>query len=145
MNARAAPEIMLVEDDPGDAGLVRVALRRSPRPCRLLHVRDGAEALAELGRRGPGRPEPLPALMLLDLNLPGQDGHELLGVIRADAHLRALPVVVLSTSGAERDVTRAYGAGANAYVVKPMEMEPFIAAIHAVQEFWFGHARLPAG
>ena len=143
MTPRPAPEILLVEDDPGDAGLVRVALRRAPHACHLTHVRDSAEAAALLATRGDGHPAPLPDLVLLDLNLPGRDGHELLADIRADGRLRPLVVVVLSTSGAERDVARAYGAGANAYVVKPMDIDPFVTSIAAILGFWLDVARLP--
>jgi len=138
MTAPALPEILLVEDDPGDAGLVQVALRRSTRPCRLRHVRDAAAAIEALSGN-----EPLPDLVLLDLSLPGRDGHELLRTIRTDPRLSLLPVVIVSTSGAEEEVRRAYAAGANAFVVKPMEVAAFVAAIHLLQDFWLGLARRP--
>lgn len=136
-------DVLLVEDDPGDAGLVRIALRRSRHACRLHHVKDGDEALDFL--RGAARWEgaPRPDLILLDLNLPGRTGYEVLEEIRADVGLCAIPVVVLSTSGAERDVRKAYALGASSYVTKPMDVEAFAAAIHSIEDFWFGTAELP--
>lgn len=136
-------DVLLVEDDPGDAGLVRIALRRSRHASRLHHVKDGDEALDFL--RGAPRWDdaPRPDLILLDLNLPGRTGYEVLEEIRADTGLCAIPVVVLSTSGAERDVKKAYALGASSYVTKPMDVEAFAAAIHSIEDFWFGTAELP--
>jgi CheY-like chemotaxis protein len=137
-------DVLLVEDDPGDAGLVRIAMRRSRHPCRLHHVVDGGEAMSFL-RRGSGHDQaPRPHLILLDLNLPGRNGHEILEEIRSDSLLRAIPVVILSTSGADRDVKKAYALGASGYVSKPMDVEAFTAAIHSIEDFWFGTAQLPA-
>jgi CheY-like chemotaxis protein len=140
MDDGSGHDVLLVEDDSGDAGLVRIAMRRSRHASRLFHVKDGDEAMAFL--RSPT--EPKPALVLLDLNLPGRGGHEVLEEIRSDPALRALPVVVLSTSGAVRDIRKAYLLGANCYVTKPMDLEAFIAVIHATEDFWFGTARLPS-
>jgi CheY-like chemotaxis protein len=137
-------DILLVEDDLGDAGLVRIALRRSRHVCRLHHVKDGGEAMAFLRRSGRHGEAPRPDLILLDLNLPGRNGHEVLEEIRADAALSPIPVVILSTSGAERDVKKAYALGASSYVSKPMDVEAFTAAIHSIQDFWFGTAKLPS-
>jgi CheY-like chemotaxis protein len=137
-------DILLVEDDLGDAGLVRIALRRSRHVCRLHHVKDGGEAMAFLRRSGRHAQSPRPDLILLDLNLPGRNGHEVLEDIRADSALSSIPVVILSTSGAERDVNKAYALGASSYVSKPMDVEAFTAAIHSIQDFWFGTATLPS-
>ena len=136
-------EVLLVEDDPGDAGLVRIAMRRSHYSCRLHHVADGGEAMAFLRRRGGHDQAPRPDLILLDLNQPGRNGHEILEEIRADSVLRTIPVVILSTSGADRDVKKAYSLGASSYVAKPMDVEAFTAAIHSIEDFWFGTAQLP--
>lgn len=144
MSDKVTHEVLLVEDDPGDAGLVRIAMRRSRHSCRLHHVADGGEAMAFLRRHGPHDQAPRPDLILLDLNLPGRNGHEILEEIRADSVLRAIPVVILSTSGAERDVKKAYSLGASSYVSKPMDVEAFTAAIHSIEDFWFGTAQLPA-
>lgn len=143
MASKDIHDILLVEDDPGDAGLVRIAIRRSRHVCRLHHVKDGSEAM-EFLRRSDRHPEaPRPDLILLDLNLPGRNGHEVLEEIRADTTLSSIPVVILSTSGAERDVKKAYALGASSYVSKPMDVEAFTAAIHSIEDFWFGTAQLP--
>ncbi|KIL99997.1 Two-component system response regulator [Paramagnetospirillum magnetotacticum MS-1] len=143
MASKEIHDILLVEDDLGDAGLVRIALRRSRHVCRLHHVKDGGEAM-EFLRQGKGHAQaPRPDLILLDLNLPGRNGHEILEDIRADTALCSIPVVMLSTSGAERDVRKAYALGASSYVSKPMDVEAFTAAIHSIEDFWFGTAQLP--
>ena len=136
-------DVLLVEDDPGDAGLVRIAMRRSRHSCRLHHVVDGCEAMAFLRRRDGHDQAPRPDLILLDLNLPGRNGHEILEEIRADSVLKTIPVVIFSTSGAQRDVKKAYSLGASSYVAKPMDVEAFTAAIHSIEDFWFGTAQLP--
>ncbi len=143
MSDKDSHDVLLVEDDPGDAGLVRIAMRRSRHATRLHHVKDGVEAMAFL-RRGAGHAQaPRPDLVLLDLNLPGCSGHEVLEEIRADSLLRCIPVVILSTSGAERDIKKAYTLGASGYVSKPMDVDAFTRAIHSIEDFWFGTARLP--
>ncbi|MEW5727888.1 MAG: response regulator [Pseudomonadota bacterium] len=137
-------DILLVEDDLGDAGLVRIAVRKGPHQVNLHHVKDGDEAMAFLRRAGAGFVQaPRPDLMLLDLNLPGRSGHEILEEVKADTQLRKIPVVVLSTSEAERDVMRAYQAGANSFVSKPMDVEDFTRAIHSIENYWFDVAQLP--
>jgi CheY-like chemotaxis protein len=138
-----AHDVLLVEDDPGDAGLVRFAIGSSQYHSRLHHVSDGSEAFAFLRRQAGHDQAPRPALILLDLNLPGLGGHEILEQIRADENLRPIPVVILSTSSAERDIKRAYMLGASGYVAKPMEVDAFATAIHSIQNFWFGTAILP--
>ncbi len=136
-------DILLVEDDLGDAGLVKIALRRGAYPVTLHHVKNGGEALAFLRRIGDFAAAPRPALILLDLNLPGRSGHEILEELKGDRGLRHIPVVVLSTSEAERDVAKAYQLGANSFVSKPMDVEDFTRAIHAVQDYWFRVVSLP--
>lgn len=137
-------DILLIEDDLGDAGLVRIALRRGQQDVALHHVKDGTEGLAFLRRIGPAyETAPRPDLILLDLNLPGRSGHEVLDELKRDADLRTVPVVVLSTSDAERDIQRAYALGANSYLTKPMDVEGFTRAIHAVEAFWLSAAQLP--
>ncbi|CAA7623275.1 Response regulator rcp1 [Candidatus Terasakiella magnetica] len=144
VSEKSSHDVLLVEDDPGDAGLVRIAIRRSRHTCRLHHVKDGDEAMAFLRRNGGHHEAPRPDLVLLDLNLPGRSGHEVLEEIRSDLGLRTIPVVILSTSGAERDIKKAYSLGASSYVSKPMDVEAFTAAIHSIEDFWFGTAQLPA-
>lgn len=143
-NAKTSFTILLVEDDLGDAGLVRIALKRGSRGSALHHVKDGTEALCFLRRIGADYlSAPRPDLILLDLNLPGRSGHEVLEDIKGDRALCSIPVVVLSTSDAERDVAGAYQRGANSFVTKPMDMEDFAAAIRALEDYWFGTAKLP--
>ncbi len=137
-------DILLVEDDPGDAGLVRIAVRKGPHHVTIHHVKDGDEAMAFLRRAGGDFAQaPRPDIMLLDLNLPGRSGHEILEEVKSDTDLRKIPVVVLSTSEAERDVLRAYQAGANSFVSKPMDVEDFTRAIHSIENYWFEVAQLP--
>lgn len=136
--------ILLVEDDLGDAGLVKIALRRGRFPVILHHVKNGNEALGFLRHIGADFvTAPRPALILLDLNLPGRSGHEILEDLKGDSSLRGIPVVVLSTSEAERDIAKAYSLGANSFVSKPMDVEDFTHAIHAVQDYWLRVVRLP--
>lgn len=136
--------ILLVEDDLGDAGLVKIALRRGTYPVTLHHVKNGNEALAFLRRIGGDfQTAPRPSLILLDLNLPGRSGHEILEDLKGDRALRGIPVVVLSTSEADRDVAKAYSLGANSFMSKPMDVEDFTRAIHAVQDYWFRVVCLP--
>lgn len=136
-------DILLVEDDLGDAGLVKIALRRGQHAVALHHVKDGEEALAFLRRAGEHAGSPRPDIMFLDLNLPGRSGHEILEEVKADNDLRKIPVVVLSTSEAERDVMRSYQLGANSFVSKPMDVEDFTRAIHAIESYWFDVVQLP--
>lgn len=137
-------DILLIEDDLGDAGLVKIALRRGVHPVDLHHVNNGTEALAFLRRIGVEFAQvPRPDLILLDLNLPGRSGHEILEELKGDRRLRGIPVVVLSTSEAERDVQKSYQLGANSFVSKPMDIEDFSRAIHAVQDYWFRVVQLP--
>ena len=128
-------EVLLVEDNLADVTLTKKALERSGCPYHLTVVRDGKAALELLmpagGPRG-YRPE----LVLLDLDLPQRDGREVLAEIKGDEGLRRIPVVVLTTSGAESDVKRAYQSQANGFVVKPMDVREFMKAIQVVVSFW---------
>lgn len=137
--------VLMVDDDPGDAGLVRVAFADSPVVCRLDHAPDGVEALrrlrsAFLERDGAARPD----LILLDINMPRKSGHEVLAELKADVDLRGIPVVMLTTSDAERDISAAYRAGAAGYVTKPVDIDALFASIRGIVDYWFGLARLPA-
>lgn len=148
MNPSALPrpiEILLVEDSPGDVELTREALAEARIANRLSVVADGMEALEFMRRTGRHADSPRPELVLLDLNLPRMDGHEVLAAIKADPTLRNIPVVVLTTSAAERDVLAAYDLHANAYIVKPVDLEQFLHVVRSVQDFWLAVVRLPAG
>jgi chemotaxis family two-component system response regulator Rcp1 len=144
MNDNNEPiEILLVEDNPGDARLAVEALKDSKVHNNLYHVEDGEEAMEFLRRRGEYADAPQPDLVLLDLNLPRKDGREVLEEIKADPNLRCIPVVVLTTSEAERDLVRTYDLHANAYVVKPLDLDRFIEVVQAIEDFWFAIVKLP--
>jgi two-component system, chemotaxis family, response regulator Rcp1 len=130
--------ILLVEDNPGDVRLVRESLRESGLPHRLAVAMDGVEALEQL--RGPERPD----VMLLDLNLPRKDGREVLAEVKSDPGLKSIPVVVLSSSDAQDDVSAAYALHANCYVTKPVDLDQFLDVVATIQRFWMGVAKLPA-
>lgn len=139
-----AVRILLVEDNPGDVRLVREALREGKISHELSIVGDGVEAMAFLRREGCYAHVPHPDLVMLDLNLPRKDGRVVLAEIKDDPTLRRLPVVVLTTSSDERDIVASYGLHANAVVTKPIDLDQFIAAVQAIENFWFTIAALPA-
>ena len=136
-------EILLVEDNPADVHLTVEALRDA-RVHNNLHVAaDGEEALAFLRRRNGYTEAPRPDLILLDLNLPRKSGREVLADIKADPDLRRIPVIILSTSSSDDDVTSAYDLPANCYVTKPVDLDEFIGVVRAIDSFWLSLARLP--
>jgi CheY-like chemotaxis protein len=137
-------EILLVEDNPGDARLAMEALREAKVHNNLRWVSDGVEALAYLQREGPYARAPRPDLILLDLNLPRKDGREVLAAVKADEELRRIPVVVLTTSQAEEDILKAYHLNANCYISKPVDLEQFMKVIRTIKEFWLTIVRLPS-
>jgi len=142
--AGAAPiEVLLVEDSADDAALTLRALQQTKVRNRVHHASSGDEALALLRREGRFADAPEPDLILLDLNLPGMDGRELLAVIKADEHLRHIPVVVVTGSQVDEDVLRSYRLHANAYVKKPINPLAFLEAINSIEQFWLQIVRLP--
>ena len=136
-------EVLLVEDNPADVRLTTDLLGQGGAPKRVSVARDGDEALAFLRREGRFAAAPRPDLVVLDLNLPGRDGRDVLAEIKRDAELRSIPVVVLTTSSAPQDVRRAYDLHANCYIVKPVGLAAFAAAIRAIEQLWFSVAQLP--
>ena len=130
--------ILLVEDSTRDAELILGALEPHRLAGEVIHVRDGAEALDYLYRRGAfaGRSAAQPILMLLDLKLPRVDGLEVLRQIKGDAALKMIPVVMMTSSRQEQDLVRSYELGVNAYVVKPMKFQDFVEAVKQVSGFW---------
>lgn len=123
--------------------LTRLALKHCRHPARLQVVEDGVEALALLRGEGKHAGAARPDLILLDLNLPGMDGRDVLRALKQDPGLQTIPVVLLTTSSAEGDVVRSYRLHANAFVTKPLEMDAFIRLLQGIEDFWFGVARLP--
>jgi len=138
-----ALEILIVDDSPGDVGLVEEALKGWRGSNRLSVAEDGEEAMRFLQKDPPFERAPRPDLILLDLNLPKRDGRDVLAAIKTDSHLRQIPVIVLSTSDSEQDVRRAYELHANCYLTKPVHMDDFVAKIQAIEDFWIRFVRLP--
>jgi CheY-like chemotaxis protein len=142
MNEREI-EILLVEDNQGDARLTIEALQEAKVHNHISHVRDGVEALAFLRRQGAYAQAPRPDLILLDLNLPRKDGREVLAEIKNDDKLKRIPVVVLTTSEAEEDILKAYNLSANCYVSKPVDLDQFMKVVRCIEDFWLAIVRLP--
>ena len=137
-------EIMLIEDNRGDALLTARAFRDARIDNRLSVADTGEKALAMLRRQGPHAHLRLPDIILLDLNLPGMSGQDVLRAIKADAALKTIPVVVLSSSEAQGDIARAYDQHANAYIVKPVSISKFREVAASIEQFFFMLAILPA-
>ena len=137
-------EILLIEDNPGDARLAQEALRDAKVRNHLNWVHDGVEGIAYLRREGKYHNSCRPDLILLDLNLPRKDGREVLSEIKADEKLRRIPVVILTTSQAEEDVLRAYHLNANCYITKPVDLEQFMKVVKTIEDFWLTIVKLPA-
>lgn len=138
---------MLVEDNPQDAELALKALENSHLANEVLHVWDGAEALDYMHRRGEyaGRLEGNPAVVLLDLKMPKVDGLEVLRQVKGDPLLKVVPVVVMTSSREDRDLSACYELGVNAYVVKPVNFQSFVEAVQQVGAFWAVLNELPPG
>jgi len=135
-------EILLVEDNPGDARLTREALRDAKVRNHLYVVPDGVEALAFLQRQGKHAAAPKPDLILLDLNLPKKDGREVLEEIKQNDEFRHIPVVILTTSQAEKDIIESYRLRANAFVTKPVDLEQFLKVVRSIEHFWLEIVKL---
>jgi len=142
MNSRTI-EILLVEDNPGDARLTLEAFKEGRVLNNLVVMKDGVEALAYLRRRAPYATAKTPDLILLDLNLPRKSGREVLAEIKSDEQLKVIPVVVLTTSADDQDVARAYNEHANCYITKPVDLEQFLRVVHSIEDFWLTLVRLP--
>jgi CheY-like chemotaxis protein len=136
-------EILLVEDNPGDARLTREALALSKVRNNLHHARDGEEAILYLRREGPYTSAPTPDLILLDLNLPRRDGREVLEDIKQDQALKHIPVVILTSSQAEEDILRSYRLHANCFITKPVDLEQLTKVVQGIEQFWFTLVKLP--
>jgi CheY-like chemotaxis protein len=139
-----AIEILLVEDNPGDARLTREALAQSKVRNNLHHARDGEEALEFLRDCGPGGRRPHPDLILLDLNLPRRHGREVLEEIKGDPSLMHIPVVILTSSQAEEDILRSYQSHANCFITKPVDLEQLTKVVQGIEQFWFTLVKLPS-
>lgn len=136
-------EVLLVEDSPGDVRLTREAFADTKVHVNLHVAPDGADGMAFLGREGKHANAPRPDLILLDLNLPKKDGREVLGEIKESPTLRSIPVVILTTSGAEVDILRSYDLHANCYITKPVDLEGFLRVVRSIDDFWLSVVQLP--
>ncbi|MCC5644142.1 response regulator [Nostoc sp. CHAB 5824] len=136
-------EVLLVEDNAGDAQLTRIALEDSKISIHLNVVEDGVEAMAFLRKQEKYGKVAHPDIVLLDLNLPRKDGREVLAEIKADEKLRRIPVVVLTTSQAEEDILKAYNLAANCYITKPVDFDQFVKIVQSIENFWFAIVKLP--
>jgi len=138
-----AIEILLVEDNPGDVRLTQEAFKDA-KVVNHLHVTpDGVEALAFLRKQGQYEQAVRPDIVLLDLNLPKKDGREVLAEIKADSDLKRIPVVILTTSEAEKDILQTYNLHANAYITKPVDLDQFIVVVKSIEDFWLSIVKLP--
>ncbi|HEU0012589.1 MAG TPA: response regulator [Longimicrobium sp.] len=137
-------EVLLVEDNPGDVRLTREALKEG-RVCNSLSVvADGVQAMAFLRRQGVYAGAPRPDVILLDLDLPGKNGREVLQEVRADAALRTIPVVVVTATEAERELGHVYELDADCFVTKPVGVDQFLRVVDAVEDLWLAVVVLPA-
>ncbi len=136
-------DILLVEDNEGDARLLREILLEINKTVRLHVVADGLEAMAFLRYQGPHLNAPRPDLILLDLNMPKMDGLEVLAQVKTDPWLRTIPVIVLTTSQAETDVVRSYRLTASCYLTKPEELNELRSLVKSLNDFWLTRVTLP--
>lgn len=136
-------DILMVEDNPGDVELSLDALREGKLLNHVHVARDGEEALDFLYKRGAFTEAPTPDIILLDLNMPRMTGIDVLRIIKEDEALKHIPAVVLTSSEADRDVLQSYRLHANCYLVKPVEMDKFLAVIHTFEHFWLNVVTLP--
>lgn len=143
MTQRDPVEILLAEDNPGDVKLTEKALEQGKLVNNLHVVTDGVETMAFLRNEGEYADTPRPDLVLLDLNMPRKDGRDVLEELKADDDLKRIPVVVLTSSGAEEDVVKSYDLHANAYLTKPVDFDGFLEVINTLEEFWLEVVKLP--
>ena len=139
----AAPEILLIDDNLGDARLIAEVLHMAAPEARLSVTRDGVEGIRFLRRAGEFATAPTPDLILLDLRMPKRNGLEVLAEVKQDPILRSIPVVVLTSSEAPQDIRNAYDLHANCFITKPIDLKGFLKAIQSLTDYWFGVARLP--
>ena len=137
-------EILLVEDNEGDVGLIEEVFEEAKIRNNIHVAEDGEEAVLYLRGEGKFSGSPRPDIILLDLNLPKKDGREVLKEIKEDDNLKNIPVVILTTSNAEKDILRAYDLHANAYITKPLDFDQFIMVVGSIENFWLESVNLPS-
>jgi CheY-like chemotaxis protein len=136
-------EILLAEDNPGDARLTEKAFDRGNVVNNLHVVENGIETMKFLTREGEYREKPRPDIVLLDLNMPGKDGWEVLEEVRDDPELARIPVIVLTSSEAEKDIVKSYELRANAYLTKPVDFQGFLEIVDGFEQFWLSVVKMP--
>ncbi len=136
-------EILVIDDSPGDVGLLEAAFQEWQMVNNVNVVEDGEQAIQYLLQEEPYRDVTQPDLILLDLNLPKKDGKAVLAEIKVDERTKHIPVVVLTTSNAEKDILESYRLHANCYITKPVHMDDFFQKIHAIEDFWMKFVQLP--
>ena len=142
-NSGKVVDILLVEDSREDVELTKEALKEGKLANTLHVVKDGVEAMDFLRKNGKYSGEKRPDLILLDLNLPKKNGHEVLAEIKQDEELKIIPVAILTTSESEADVMKTYKMHANCYITKPVDLNQFIKVVQSIEDFWFSIVRLP--
>lgn len=142
MNTKTV-NVLLAEDNAADAELVRECLAGENTPVQLSLVKDGEAALKFLKRKGSYTAAPRPQLVILDLNLPKSDAHEILTEIKTEESLKSIPVIVLTTSDAPSDIKKTYELYANCYVTKPLRLNDFVNTLNLIRTFWLNTAKLP--
>lgn len=144
LNGRSGPaQILLVEDNPGDIRLLREALKMQRIDSEVAVAEDGEQAVRYLRKQEPYSDAPRPDLIFLDINLPRKDGRDVLREIKSDETLRRIPVIVLTTSDAERDVLSMYDLHANCYIRKPPDLDQYLEMLDSCEQFWLRTVRLP--
>lgn len=141
--SKTHPEVLLVDDNPGDIDLMREILSSCKRHYHIHSVADGEEAISFLHRRGKYCDAPCPDLVILDLNLPRKDGRTVLKELKSDSLFYKIPIVVFTTSQASSDITSSYALGANCYLRKPGNLDDYRAVVRSMADFWLDFAALP--
>jgi len=136
-------DILLVEDNPGDARLAKEALKEGKVKNQLHIVNDGMAATDFLFKRNDYKDAPRPDLIILDLNIPKKHGHEVLAEVKADEDLKRIPVIILTTSKAEEDILKTYNLHANCYITKPLDLNKFFEVVKSIEDFWLTIVKLP--
>jgi CheY-like chemotaxis protein len=144
VNVYRPVEILLVEDNAGDVGLIEEVFEEAKIKSSLHVAGDGEEAMLYLHGEGKFSGFPRPDIVILDLNLPKKDGREVIKEMKEDKNLHNIPVIVLTTSNAENDVLRVYNLHANAYVTKPIDFDQFMKVVGSIENFWLEIAQLPS-
>ena len=138
-----AIEVLLIEDSPSDAALTIEALQAGKIVNNLNCVVDGVEAMAYLRKQGKFTESSRPDLIMLDLNLPKKDGREVLQELKSDPSLKLIPIIVMTTSSADKDVLQSYALNANCFITKPVDFQQFVDVVRSIERFWLSVVTLP--